>query len=178
MMDELTQIAIKYESDRQPYSKHSYTPYYFRLFSPIRNSVKKILEIGVGGGAGLKMWRDFFPNAKIYGFDIDPKWIFQDVKINTFLLDQSKKDDLLNLLEKTGTDFDIVIDDASHKAEDQVFTCNFFMQKLPINVIYIIEDVADPSIIDKLIGYDLEVPVLHPLHRRYDDKLIVVRNKK
>ncbi len=176
-MDELTQLAIKYGSDRHPGSKHSYTPYYCKLFSPRRKSIKKILEIGVGEGKGLRMWREFFPNAFVYGAENMPERIFKEERIEVVPCDQTSRENLLELLLTIGTDIDIVIDDASHKPVDQVFTCLTLMQFLGRDVIYIIEDVADPTIVDKLTKYNLEVPELKPKKTRYDDRLIIARHK-
>ena len=52
-LTELCHLAIKYGTDRHPLSKHSYTPYYFNLFKDKRQSVKKVLEIGVGNGKNI-----------------------------------------------------------------------------------------------------------------------------
>lgn len=177
MKDELTELAIKYRSDRHPGSKHSYTPYYFNLFSAHRKSIKKILEIGVGEGRGLRMWRDFFPNAFVYGAENMPGRIFQEERIEVIPCDQTNREQLLELLLKIGTDIDFVVEDGSHKPEDQIFTCLTLMQFLKRDVTYIIEDVSDPSIVDKLTQYDLEVPALLPKKERYDDRLVVVRHK-
>ena len=179
-MDLLTEIAIKYGSDRQPLSKHSYTPYYFELFKDRIGEIEKILEIGVGSdGAGLRMWRDFFPNANIYGAEIDQNRIFTDGRIQVFYCDQASQNDLMALLDKTGHDLDFVVEDASHKPEDQVFTCLTLMPYLKSDVVYIIEDVADASIVEKLSPYyDVEVPQLIPKKKRYDDRLVVVRHRK
>ncbi len=174
--DELTQLAIKYGTDRHPWAKHSYTPYYYELFQNRRKSIKKILEIGVGEGKGLRMWQEFFPNAKIYGAEIDQNRIFTEDRIEVVYCDQTKQDDLTALLKKIGTDIDFVVEDASHKPEDQVFTCLSLMPYLPANVIYIIEDVADLSICEKLLTYNLEIPKLKRRRKRYDDRLIVVKH--
>ena len=177
MNDELTELAIKYRSDRHPGSKHSYTPYYYELFKPKQKEIKKILEIGVGEGRGLRMWRDYFSNAMVYGAENMPERIFSEERIEVIPCDVTKRENLLELLLRIGTDIDIVIDDASHKPEDQIFTCLTLMQFIKRDVIYIIEDVADPTIVEKLTKYDLEVPSLEPKKTRYDDRLIVVRHK-
>lgn len=174
MIDPLTEIAIKYGNDRHPWSKHSYTPYYYKLFQNRQKSIKKILEIGVGEGKGLRMWQDFFPNAKIYGAEIDPARIFKQGHIEVIYCDQTKDDDLMALLKKTGTDIDFVVEDASHKPADQVFTCLTLMPHLAKEIIYIIEDVADLSICEKLLSYNLLIPKLERRRQRYDDRLVVV----
>lgn len=176
--DDLTKLAIKYGTDRHPESKHSYTPFYFDLLRAKRDNFKKVLEIGVGEGPGLRMWRDFFPNAKIYGAEIDPKRIFQDARINIFCCDQSSKEDLKILIQEIGSDIDLVVEDGSHKPQDQITTCLTLMPLLNKNVIYVIEDVADPSIVEALTDYDITIPNLYPKKTRYDDRLIIVRHKR
>ena len=50
---------------------HNYVPLFVRHFEPCRTTVRRVLEIGVEAGTSLRMWRDYFPNAEIWGFDID-----------------------------------------------------------------------------------------------------------
>lgn len=189
---ELCELAYKYGVDKCPRLKHSYTPYYYRLFKDKRCRVKKVLEIGVGSpetmqhvervrgfyqiGASLYMWRDFFPNAVIYGADVNPGTMFEDERIRTYLCDERKEEDLVKLLEKTGSDIDLFIDDSSHRWRDQVFTCQNTLPLLQKRVIYVIEDVRSPDlVISKLSGFDCFVP---NLSRRYhDDRLVLVSIK-
>jgi hypothetical protein len=42
---------------------HSYTYYYDKLFTPLRDKPILMLEIGICGGGSLKMWYEYFPNA-------------------------------------------------------------------------------------------------------------------
>lgn len=176
-MDDLTKLAVKYGTDRHPGSKHSYTPYYFNLLKAKRQKVKKILEIGVGEGPGLRMWQDFFPNALIYGAEVDPNRIFEQDRIKVLKCDQSNTEDLKNVLRQTGADIDFVFEDGSHKPEDQILTCLTLMPLLNDDVTYIIEDVADLNIIKSLSDYEIEVPKLNRRKERYDDWLVVVRKK-
>ena len=186
---ELCKLAFKYRTDKCQKIKHPFTPFYYDLLNPQRRSIRKILEIGVGlkrahthsdnrTGASLYMWNDFLPNAQIYGADIDPLTMFKDGRIKTFLCDQSKPEDLANLIMATGSDLDIVIDDASHVPGLQVATCKTLMPLLKKDVLYIIEDVADQGIERRLRSFDTSVISLRGSNgRRYpDDKLIVVRN--
>src|SRR3990172_4410475 len=101
-MDELSKLGIKYGTDK--IGKHNYLPVYYDLFKDRRNEVKKVLEIGTAEGASLFMWRDFFPNATIYGAEIDPKRVKLmegQERINVFECDQSFEIELKELLEKT-----------------------------------------------------------------------------
>lgn len=193
METELCKLAYKYGSDKCAKLKHAYTPYYYELFKDMRLTTKKVLEIGIGfhvgmehvekvkgkylTGASLYMWRDFFPNANIYGADMDQRTLFKDDRISTFYCDQTKKEDLENLIRQTGYDIDIVIDDGSHNWQDQTFACLNLMPLLQKNVFYLIEDIKQPDkIVESLKDYDCTVA---PIRRRHsDDNIILVRHKK
>src|SRR3990167_2538711 len=110
MENELDKLALKYGSDKCPQIKHSYTPYYFNLLKDKQETIKKVLEIGAGEGASLRMWSDFFPNALVYGADNQDGRIFKEDRIEVFRCDQSSKKDLVDLTTKTGSDIDLVID--------------------------------------------------------------------
>jgi len=176
-MDQLSLLAQVYGTDK--WGKHNYTPVYYELFKDRRETVKKVLEIGTAEGAGIYMFRDFFPNATIYGAEIDPKRI--DLlrgkdRIVPILCDQTSEDDIFNLVEITDCDVDLVIDDGSHKPEDQLSTCFEIVPGLNKGSIYIIEDVADESIfetIKKRFSYhDCQMVTLS---NRYDDRLIIIK---
>lgn len=177
-MDKLTQLAIKYKTDK--WGKHNYTPVYYKLFENKgkRRAVKKVLEIGTAEGAGVYMYRDFFTHATIYGAEVDPKRVEMmrgKDRIDVMLCDQSKQIDLINLIRHTGADLDLVIDDGSHKPEDQLFTCLQLCAGLKKGAVYVIEDVADESIVKPIKEFfknsDVQVLKLSP---RYDDRLIII----
>ena len=200
---ELCKIAYKYGTDKCPQLKHHYTPLYYEMFKDKRDSIKKVLEMGIGfyktmkdvaviydrglkrfyhRGASLKMWRDFFPNAQIYGADVAPEALIGDERISTFLCDETKKEDIEDLIRQTGSDIDIFIDDGSHKWEHQVFLAQTILPLLKKDVIYIIEDVGFPlHIIEGLKDYECSIPRLtykkNPKNHIPKDRLIIVKNK-
>ncbi len=193
-MNELDKLAQKYGADK--WGKHHYTPVYYEMFKDrrvaykpfnekvplppsirrIQGGIAKVLEIGVAEGASLFMWREFFPEAMIFGMDNDWKRIFRDKRIRVFEGDQSETEDLLLIEKLTGTDLDLVIDDGSHKPVDQLRTCLTLMPILNEDVTYVIEDVADTDFLVKgLYHYDFKVI---ECGKRYDDRLIIVKHKK
>lgn len=170
-MDELTQLAIKYGADK--WGKHHYTPVYFDLFKDRQAEVSKVLEIGIAEGASLFMWRDFFPNALIHGAEIEigrVKALENRKRIYTSEFDQKRLIDLLSLSDN----YDLVVDDGSHRPQDQLLTCLILMPRLVKYVTYVIEDVSDPDIIKYLSDYDAK---LVRVGKRYDDQLIIVKHK-
>ena len=139
--------------------------------------MKKILEFGIGTGASLRMWRDFFPHANIYGADYRTDSLINEDRIESILCDQRRYEHLTSLIDHIGSDIDVVIDDASHRPRDQMYTCQKLMPLLQKSVVYVIEDVANPSITGGLREYDIEIPRLEKARNRYDNMLIVVRHK-
>lgn len=169
-MDTLTELAIKYGTDK--WGKHHYTPVYYDLFKNKREAVKKVLEIGSAEGAGVRMFRDFFPNATIYGAEIENWRLFTEERIQIIECDQTSLTDIHNLLEITGVDIDLVVDDGSHKPQDQLFTFLRIFPALKEGAIYVIEDVADESIAKKMKKFK---PQVMKVGKRYDDRLIICR---
>jgi len=191
----LCKIAEKYGTDKCPKYKHGYTPIYYRLLKDKRNSIKKVIGIGIGyykdmevvdiqysdqtgafyhKGASLKMWRDFFPHAQIYGADIKPETMFKDKRIKTFVCDETKKEDINKLIKKTGSNIDLFIDDGSHAKDHQTFLAKTTLPLLADKVIYIIEDVTYPNyIVKELKNYNCKV--LNGGKRWRDDNLVIIK---
>lgn len=148
----LCELALKHSSDKCPRIGHCYTPFYYTFLKNRRTSIKKVLEIGIGTenykkyipnykvGASLFMWRDFFPNAKVFGADIERASLFSDERIATYYCDERKEADIKNLVLQIGSDIDLVIDDASHHIADQTFLFKTLMPLLNPSVTYVVED--------------------------------------
>lgn len=71
-MSELDNLAIQFGTDKSSLY-HNYTEKYERFFHPWKHRKLNILEIGIYEGASLKMWEAYFPNAQIWGMDINPQ---------------------------------------------------------------------------------------------------------
>lgn len=139
--DLLTSLADKYQSDKGTlFFSHLFTKIYDSYLFEKRNEVKKVLEIGIGQGGSLRMWRDYFPNAEVYGIDIDSNVMFKEDRITTFIVNQGIRAHLEGLLKTTGGDFDVIIDDGSHMIEHQQISFGYLFKYLKSGGLYIIED--------------------------------------
>lgn len=175
-MNELAKLGLKYGTDKG--TKHHYLDIYYDLFKDKRESIQKVLEIGVAEGAGLRMLKDFFPNAIIYGIDNQDNRIFEEVGIKVFKADQSNRDQLLEVWDEIipgPNNLDIVIEDGSHIPEHQYFTANTLVPLLKEGAIYIIEDVdglsAEP-LFEKLSKFN---PIMIKVGMRHDDRLLIIK---
>ena len=143
----LSEIAKKYPTDKD-FTHNYYEVAYESVLNPIREKVKLVCEIGIGGfwnevgwvhGNSLKVWRDYFPNAEILGLDIKKYEIDNLDRITTDWLDQSKKDLVMEYASKL-KDYDLIVDDGSHNIYDQQITLAYFFKCLKPGGIYILED--------------------------------------
>lgn len=176
---------------------HTYTNIYFNLFDHCKESVNLVFECGIGSinpeiscnmtpegrpGASLKVWKDFFKNAEIFGADIDKNILFSEERIKTFFVDQLDKSSIQAMWKLIGRkDFDIIIDDGLHTLEAGE---NFFLESfkfLKSGGIYIIEDVSNEyfeQLFDKLKKFEPEGIILFDKKNFwYGNNLIIVRKK-
>jgi predicted O-methyltransferase YrrM len=118
---------------------HGYTPLYEMLFRPRR--VASILEIGVAGGQSMIMWRTAFPDARIFGIDIEPApEELESAGIVTRQLDAGNAQALGNAAQELGPLFDVVVDDGSHRQSHQRMTLEVMWPHVSPGGLLIIED--------------------------------------
>lgn len=136
--DLLQQLGEKYQPTKR---LHNYLPYYWRHFRDIRTRVKRVLEIGLQTDRSIKMWEEFFPNAIIYGIDIDENCQdFGGGRRRVFIGSQTDKQFLDKVILDAGGAFDVIIDDGSHYVDHQLKSFDFLFPSLTDHGIYVIED--------------------------------------
>jgi len=157
---------------------HTYTDFYEFLFSNRRDEIYLVFECGIGSndpsvvgnfrfwnekvselfsngavhspGGSLRMWEEYFPQARIYGADIDSKCLFQEGRILSFQMDQTDPASVRNYWAQVGeSSFDLMVDDGLHefRAGKCLFENSF--DKLKVGGVYVIEDV----VLSDLISY-------------------------
>jgi SAM-dependent methyltransferase len=161
----LDTMALKYGADKCS-RYHGYTRYY--EFYLDRNNVTKILELGVNKGNSLKMWHEYFPNAIIYGIDIDKKCKKLENDRTKIAIGDCNDSDFINaFFNNNGNNFDLIIDDGSHNVKDQISFFNKAFWHLKSKGIFVIEDVLT-SYIDKY-GGNKQDSCIEFFKRRIDD---------
>jgi predicted O-methyltransferase YrrM len=114
---------------------------YEQLFSAHRGSASKVFEIGVRRGGSIRMWRKYFPNATIYGLDIDAGAVNRVIgeRALGIQIDQSDNDQLEAFGKQYGP-FDIGIDDGSHIWSHQISTFERLWRYIRPGGLFVIED--------------------------------------
>lgn len=157
----LDELAIAFGTDKSS-KTHFYTGHYEQYFEPIRQLPIRLLEIGVQSGASLRMWKEYFPNAQIYGldyFDLDP---MKEERIHIIKGEQKDRKVLEECL--LHGPFEIIIDDGSHKNPDIMASFEYLFPRMNPNSIYVIEDllctywggpgsnIGEPTVVARLKG--------------------------
>lgn len=136
----LEALGEKYQPTKRG---QGYLPYYWLHFRDIRLDVKKVVEIGVQTDSSIRMWEEFFPNATIYGIDIDEKCKkFEGGRRRVLIGNQGDFAFCQEIIKQTGGGIDIIIDDGSHKVEHQLKSFQWLFPVLSSHGIYAIEDVG------------------------------------
>ena len=153
-VNNLKTFLDKYGSDKA--NSHNYHHVYGTILSD-RNAVTGVLEIGMGTnnpdvvsnmgaygkpGASLRAFRDFLPNARIYGADIDRRILFSEDRIDTFYVDQTDPAAFVELNQTSPSDLDLVIDDGLHSPNANIYTMQFALPKIKIGGWFVVEDIS------------------------------------
>jgi cephalosporin hydroxylase len=147
----LHHLGEQYGTDKAS-GGHDYLGFYEFFLAEWMGSCKTLLEIGVGGGGSLKMWRDYFPHARIVGLDNDQgKQQYAEERIGIVTGDQASENDLQRLIT-THAPFDIINDDGGHSHEQQLTSLRMLWPHLSSGGYYLLEDIGADQTRERLAG--------------------------
>lgn len=119
---------------------------YERHFSKYRGKDINMMEIGVGSGGAVKMWREYFKNdtnakVNIYAIDKNPKCRqFERDNIKIFIGSQEDRK-FLKEVKKEIPKLDILIDDGGHRMNQQITSFEEMYEHIKDEGLYLCEDV-------------------------------------
>ena len=101
------------------------------------------MEIGIQNGGSLEIWSKYFENATfLVGCDINPdctKLQYDDARISVVVADANTNVAQQAILKHTH-EFNIIIDDGSHRSSDIIKTFSRYFDYLSDNGVFVIED--------------------------------------
>lgn len=165
---------------------HQYIHVYEGLLEPIRFTVQNVLEIGINTGNSHRMWRDYFPDATVYGVDLFNfcNGMADEERIYAYFCN-AYSETCLNLFKDIK--FDLIVDDGPHSLESQVYCVENYSKLLTDDGILIIEDIPYPEwikILTQATPYELQ-KYSYGIDRRWvpekntiNDELIFVIDKR
>ena len=179
-----------------PWPSHTYADFIERTFEHCRKQVRYVFECGIGTnnpnmtssmgirgrpGASLRVWRDYFPNAHIFGADIDRDILFQEERISTFYCDQTDPTILKAMWDQIAIEeFDFMVDDGLHTLHAAVCLFENSIHKLKEGGIYVIEDVPAHLLLEydnyfRSRNFRYEFVNLYRTVELNDNSLVIVR---
>jgi hypothetical protein len=155
---ELKKLFDHYGSDKGN-SNHNYHWLYGSILGT-RNA-SAVLEIGLGTnnedivsnmtrygtpGASLRAFRDFLPDAHIYGADVDRAILFQEERVSTYFVDQTDIDSFVELSAAVPDELDLIIDDGLHTPNANLASLAFGLGRLKVDGYFLVEDIGRASV--------------------------------
>ena len=150
---------------------HGYNKIYEKHLTKYRLQVSYVLEIGIGSnnlrvpsnmgaegipGASLRVWKIFFPNARIFGADIDEGSFISEDNIKCFYVDQCSKKSLSELSSSLPNFLDVIIVDGLHTLKADFLTTSQLISKLSLSGFIFVEDVSKRTkLVWKLVKFTL-----------------------
>jgi hypothetical protein len=139
----LTELATKYGTDKQT-SQHDYMKLYERELKTIE--VNSLLEVGIGRGKSLKMWREYYPDANLYGIEyfgceenvnVHSLYKGDDIKNLTIFAGDSSK---LETWSNVPYELDVIVEDGDHTPKTMVDTFLLGFEHIKSGGLYFMED--------------------------------------
>jgi len=150
-LDDLEALARQFNTDKQAGQNEYLALYleYIQRHGFRRDDPLHILEVGTNKGSSLRMWAEYFPNARVCGIDITRQYetpgMLDNDRISTQLVDQGDRQALFDyaLGEEVCVNpdgFDIIIDDGSHEQTHQQITLGVLFGFLRRGGLFVVED--------------------------------------
>lgn len=153
---ELGELFTRHGSDKS--TQHNYHHLYASILGPRREENLALLEIGLGTnhddvvsnmgsgarpGASLRAWRDYLPNASIFGADVDSRILFTEDRIQTRYVDQTHPE----TFDTMGMPIlDMVIDDGLHSPHANLATLAWAIGQVRAGGWIVIEDIRPSTV--------------------------------
>jgi cephalosporin hydroxylase len=153
---------------------------YDELFSPIKSTAKLVVEIGVHKGGSIKLWDDYFEQAKVIGMDTTPpSHHYSSVDLSSPTIEIRICDAYTEAVSSFIKDADVIIDDGPHTLASQLKFLELYSSSVKVGGRLIIEDIQNPDTEIEMLrqatptGFTLEVDDRRNVKGRYDDVLMI-----
>jgi trans-aconitate methyltransferase len=133
-----------FDTNKELPRHHYLSRCYDTFFAKYQNRSINVLEIGVASGGSLILWKDYFPNAQIFGVDVGNDDRFNNCLNNVKDIPNitvRKSDAYTQELVDQLPNLDIIIDDGPHTLDSHYKLFDLYMPKLNPGGMLIIEDI-------------------------------------
>lgn len=119
----------------------SYFDVYERTLGRFAGRGITLVEVGVGGGGSLLMWRSYLQNARVIGVDIDARTrALTQPGVEIVIGDQASEAFWDRFYQSVGP-IDVLIDDGGHTNEQQIVTVTKALPHVRDGGVILVEDI-------------------------------------
>lgn len=178
--EKLKELFNRHGSDKSV--SHDYHLVYGEVFEKLdKKSFLNVLEIGLGSqnplvpsrmcrefsvGSSIRAYKEYFPNAQIFGADVDKDILFTDERIKTSYVDQLNPQTFEEMHKNFNSpSYDLIIEDGLHSFVASLNTLNFALKYTKKRGIIVLEDLGNAQNVWNMITFLLII-------RGYDARLI------
>jgi len=145
-------LGSHWGTDKSPYNidkglhKHPYTAVYDFLFSSMRYNEINVAEIGILDNKSMRCWRDYFPKAHLCGFEwfddrLNAAKLARQPNTSYYKMNVEDEESIRKAFELAGKQYNIIIEDSTHKFEDQIRVAHIAYKYMLPGCVFVIEDV-------------------------------------
>ena len=123
------------------------------------NNVSFVSSMGLGGrpGASLFSYKKLFPNAQIYGADVDKGILFEQERIKTSFVDQLRLSTFMDMHSSFNKPaYNLFIEDGLHSITASLNSLIFSLKTVQKNGYIVLEDLYNPYNIWQIIAKMLQ----------------------
>jgi hypothetical protein len=154
LRSELDEIGVQHGTELSSLGR-DHLRHWQPFLQTLRGEAFDLLEIGVGKGASLRTWRDWFSAARLIGLDV--RRLILDPPIDNCLVLHGSQTDQATLRDLVRSyRFRLIVDDGSRHAEDKIETFLSLFPWLEPASVYICAGLNDPVF---SFGADVDQPV-------------------
>ena len=176
-----TDLITKMGDKTDKLTRHHLDKLYGPLLTPKIPTARNVLEIGLGNGGSLVALGLFFYNAKVYGVE-NLTYLYPPEHLPNVVFQHGDaySTEWLDAAFSHIPKWDVILDDGSHEMKDQLFTLEYFKDKLAPNGIILIEDVKRgyvDHIFDNFTGDPKYLTLLDRTragHSEFDDDYVIM----
>ncbi len=164
-------------------TQHDYiNSYYADEFLNIKDADIRIVEIGIGDGYSLVLWREWFTKAEIFAIEKYPYHYFHKEPFRTTgvtsIFEDAYTETAINMFADESIDY--LIDDGPHTYDSQEYCIKHWYSKIKPGGKIVVEDIQKSEYIEMLenfvkennLNYSIRVFDSRKNKDRYDDIII------
>jgi hypothetical protein len=164
--------------------------WYSPEFTPRKDEHLTIVELGVFRGDGVRLFKDWFQNARVVGIDPlvevsfgagvsqstqEELLVHKDIE---FIFKDAYTLEVVNMFEDESIDY--LIDDGPHTLDSQLWGIEYYFPKIKKGGVIVVEDIQDihasrKDFQDLATRLNVGIEIIENTNRKFDSVLVIIR---